>query len=160
MQGIDESDGDPAHWLPHGEDLLTEARQLRGDTVTTTNPVRGGEETRTFENMLVFYFLRERITANQYHAGQRFFALWRNSCLRTRFVTMRYGEQGGSFDADGVALMPREYLDACAAVRGEKELRAVRQVCIDSKKAGKRGGMLYLKSGLDDLAIYFKLDRR
>lgn len=149
---------DPRHWLPEGMELLTEARKLQGDTITTTGE-RGGTETQTFENLLVFYYLRDHITIAQYRAGKRFHALWRNSCLRTRYVTMRFDEPSGEFNAGDVALLPREYLEACDAVRGEQELRIIRLVCIESVRAGRRKGMQMLRDGLDDLVKHFRIDR-
>lgn len=146
---------DSSVWLKPGEEVLTPERVARGDTYTAEGD-RGGRQHYTFESLLLIYLLRGHVSAAQYRAGNRFHCLWRNSILRTRYVQMRYTELRGTFDAEQQQAVPKEYLDARKAIRGEPERLVVYSVCVENEKAGKRGQMALLRSGLDDLARWFK----
>lgn len=158
MQQGDEYEAiDAGQWLPPDEDLLTDARKARGDT-TTVETDRGGTETRAFDRPLMFYFLRGHITRRQYRAGHRYYALWHYSVLRVRYVRMKYGEPAGEVDLESIALAPKEYLEAQAAITDPRGRAVVYAVCCEGGTAGKRGGMKLLTDGLDQLAAFFRIE--
>lgn len=146
---------DDRHWLPHGEELLTRARQARGDTYEVEGG-RGGKQKYSREDLLTTYLNYGHIEPHQFRAGDRYFKLWKHSILSVRYVQMRYTELRGTFDPDCLQAVPKEYLEAQAAIRGEAERDVVFSVCCWNSKAGKRGQMGLLRDGLDDLARHFR----
>lgn len=150
---------DPKHWLPPDEDVLTEARKHIGDVVIREGD-RGGREYQAFDRPLTLYAIHGHITDRQFRAGRRLYILWRNSALRVRYVRSSYGVVTGGDDTFNPQCIPREYLAAMAAISGERQRQMVYDVCCLEYKAGKRGGMRFLKAGLDDLVAWWRIDER
>ena len=97
---------------------------------------------------LEFYVARRYITGDQYEAGLRLHRLFRGSPFWPAgyATSMRYGDVGGGYDPDSMALMPRDYLRAMAAVGDPKARRTVWLVCCFDEPAGR--DMAWLKLGL------------
>ena len=150
---------DRTHWIEWSkDDPLIKAERRRARNAVAVEGNRGGREYRSLTAPLDAYIARRNITAEQYRAGRRIHAIWRNSILRERYVRMNYGEPGSGFDMDSIALAPRDYLNAMEAVQGELQKRIVRWVCCEERFCGIRGGMAALQSGLDDLVRHFQID--
>ena len=155
MQDVDEQEAiDRTQFLPAEEPVLTESRRNRRDVVKMEGK-RGGIEHRSLDRPLDFYLNRCHITPRQYSAGVRYFRLWNYSVLRERYTRMRFGEESAIADLEGILIAPRQYLEAQAVLNAEQK-RVVFNVCCRDEKAGKRGGMLILRDGLDMLAKHFK----
>lgn len=157
---MNDSDGDSRFHLPPVRDgkpeVLTEARKRRGDVVTVQSD-RGGVERRSLFLPMDFYVARGDISGKQYEAGERLYPLWRGSIIAARYVTMRFGDVSAGVDQESLSLKPIDYFRAMDAVRGFHPKRLVRQVCLFGEPAGKCGGMVFLRSGLDDLVRHFRL---
>ena len=153
-------EGDVRFWLPPDHNgkpqVLTAARKRRGDVITAEGE-RGGVERRALSMPLEFYVARRYITGDQYEAGLRLHRLFRGSILAGRVASMKYGDAGGGYDPDSMALMPRDYLRAMAAVGDPKARRTVWLVCCFDEPAGR--DMAWLKRGLDDLGRHFTRPR-
>lgn len=167
MHGIEEDDGNPAHWLPLNKDgvreVLTEARQGIGDVFSVeTDPSkmeRGGTQLRAYANdILGYYHKRSLITGTQLRAGYKLHQIWYHGWA-SRYTTSRFGSQPGSgADFESVRLLALEYVDVMSRIRGRETAMLVRAVCCYGERAG-RGMMMRLGDGLDDIAKYYGYDR-
>lgn len=160
---VDESEGhvDRAKWLPEWEPILQRGsltkRTIRKD-VTVEEGDRGGIQYRSLSRPLDLYVRRGHITRRQYRAGHRYYSLWRHSCLRTRYVRMNYGEEGGFVDVESISLSIKEFLDAQRAIGNVKAREVAFLVCCEDKLAGRTGWMPLLVEALGDLAAHFRIE--
>lgn len=145
------------HWLPDQEPILTPTRYKRGDVHLYEND-RGGFQLRAGDHILDQYLNHRHIIRQQHRAGIKLYKLWRASWLRTRYARMNFGELPGNFDLESLALAPKEYLDAIRSIHNPKGQQIAHDVCCLEIKAGKRGGMVYLITALDDLAKHFDIE--
>lgn len=132
----------------------TPERIAKGDIAVEESP-RGGRLVRSFSNPLDFYLNRSHITPEQHAAGSRLHQLWYYSQNPGGwYVLMRYGEVSATVEADCNHLLGVEYRRAMDSVRGNVNKQVVYNVCCVGE-AARRGRMMRLRSGLDDLAKHF-----
>ncbi len=152
---IDSEDRIDATQFLSPDDLGRLVARRKGNMVAISTD-RGGIEYRSIYLPLDLYVAKRQITGEQYEAGERLHALWRGSIVAARYTTMRFTDATTGYDAESIALMPRDYFRAMDAVRGFLAKRMVRQVCCFGEPAG-RGGMVGLRDGLDNLVRHFRL---
>lgn len=165
MQGIEDDDGNPAHWLPLNKDrkrdVVTERRKEKRDVVRLEGE-KGGEEYRSLTWPPDYYVAHKHITPKQYLAARRFYALWAGSKHQHHYVQVAYEERGGSVTPiylHGVKVESRflinlEYLRALRAVNGLIRQKVLVKVVCNEKKAGSQ--MVVLKEALDCLVTHFR----
>lgn len=169
MQQVEDEYIDRTHWLPLNSEgkveVLTEAREARGDTQTITSD-GGWKQIRALNEPLLYYLHTDVISPRQFDAGDRLYRAWRRS-FAARVKTMRFGPPAPGSELEVSCRLAREYLTAIGSIRAERERRVVYSVCCygefvknlvaSSQRTAQRYGIPLLRSGLDDLVKHYGL---
>lgn len=131
--------------------------QIDSGHIRKTESERGGVEYRVrrrpYTEPLLWLIRNNKIDADQFRAGRRFYTLWYFGGMSARPTLSRYGEVVGCVEAGAAEDLQRQYHFAREAIRGVKERRVAYEVCCEARGAGKN--LAYLIAALDDLVTHF-----
>jgi hypothetical protein len=123
---------------------------------------------------LDYYAMRNWVNERQYLAGSKFHELWYYGAVKLGFAQMKMNSlPGGTADPDFLRVSADRYQKAKLAIRGLLPALVSYNVCclgewasylgpeeLEGKKIKRHRLMDHLRSGLDDLAGQFRIDRK